>query len=145
MVALTFKHCGTRLESIIWGLFCVFLNYRSELAKIWRQDTETIHDHKKMQLRSAIVGCNGRMVFGAYFQLVFSTDLAHFLYSRSTIHPHTFCLDLILLRNLLQLVLLYKISPHKYLMFRTYFPHIVLESRSQFWICHAVMIQLTWC
>ena len=89
------SYSGTRLESII--LFFVFcsrvylLNYRSEVAQVWRQDTDTIHDHnhtKKMQVQSAIMGRNGRVVLGAYFQMVFSTDLAHFVYSRPTIH-HT--------------------------------------------------------
>ena len=45
------------------------------------------------------VGRNGKVVLGAYFQMVFSTDLAHFLVYNSS---HTFCLDLILLCNLLQ-------------------------------------------
>ena len=68
----------------IFGLFCVydyFLDYRSELAQIWRQDTDTIHDHRhtpkniSTQVRSAIMGRNGRVVLGAYFQnLVFRTD-----------------------------------------------------------------------
>ena len=48
------------------------LNYRSELAQ---QDTDTIHDHNhtkkiSMQVRSAIMGRNGRVVWGAYFQMV---------------------------------------------------------------------------
>ena len=90
-------YSGTKLESIIL-FFCFFLcshvyllNYRSEVAQVWRQDTDTIHDHnhtKKMQVRSVIMGRNGRVVLGAYFQMVFSTDLAHFVYSRPTIH-HT--------------------------------------------------------
>ena len=44
---------------------------RSELAQIWRQDTDTIHDHNhtkkniSMQVRPAIMGRNGRVVLGA--------------------------------------------------------------------------------
>ena len=71
----------------------------TELAQIWRQDTDTINDqqsYQKIYMRSAIMGRNGRVVLGAYFQMVFSTDSAHFLY------PKSFCLDLILLCNLLQ-------------------------------------------
>ena len=51
-------------------------------------------------------------------------------------------------------VLWYKVSPHKCQQklgfsdvqkcLRVYFPQI-LESRSQVWVCHAVMIQLTMC
>ena len=46
-------------------------NYRSELAQIWRQDTDTIHNHNhtkkkiSMQARAAIMGRNGRVVLGA--------------------------------------------------------------------------------
>ena len=48
--------------------------------------TITITPKKKkkkisMQVRPAIMGRNGRVVLGAYFQIVFRTDLAHFLYS----------------------------------------------------------------
>ena len=66
------------------------LNYRSELVQIWRQDTDTIHDHyhtpppppppqkkkkkNSTQVRSAIMGRNGRVVLGAHFQMVFRTD-----------------------------------------------------------------------
>ena len=47
------------------------LNYRSELAQIWREDTDTIHDHnhtqkkKSMQVQPAIMGRNGRVVLEA--------------------------------------------------------------------------------
>ena len=51
-----------------------------------------------MQVQSTIMGRNGGVVLRAYFQMVFSTDLEHFIYPRSTIHR----LDLILLCNLLQ-------------------------------------------
>ena len=57
----------------------MLLNYRSELAQIWRQDTDTIHDHKYKASAVCNMGCNGRVVWGAYFQMVFRTDLAHFL------------------------------------------------------------------
>ena len=70
-------YSGTRLESKLLVFFgfsvcshVYLLNYRSELAQIWRQDTDTIHDHihtKKnisMQVRSAIMGRNGRVVLG---------------------------------------------------------------------------------
>ena len=79
-------HSGTRLECVFLDFsvcsHVYLLNYRSELAQIWRQDTDTIHDHchtpKKIstQVRSAIMGCNGRVVFGANFQMVFRTDVA---------------------------------------------------------------------
>ena len=60
--------------------------------------TITIPKKISMQLWSAIMGRNGRVVLGVHFQTVFSTDLAHFFNNSS----HTFCLDLILLCNLLQ-------------------------------------------
>ena len=63
-------------------LHVYLLNYRSELAQIWRQDTDTTIIPKIFH--SAIMGRNGRVVLGAYFQMVFSTDLAHFLYLRYT-------------------------------------------------------------
>ena len=72
------EYSGTRLESKLLVFFCFsvcshvyLLNYRSELAQIWRQDTDTIHDHNhtkkiiSMQVRSAIMGRNGRVVLGA--------------------------------------------------------------------------------
>ena len=71
-------YSGTRLESKLLVFFgfsvcshVYLLNYRSELAQIWRQDTDTIHDHNhtkkiiSMQVRSAIMGRNGRVVLGA--------------------------------------------------------------------------------
>ena len=74
-------HClysGTRLDSKLLVFFgfsvcshVYLLNYRSELAQIWRQDTDTIHDHNhtkkniSMQVRAAIMGRNGRVVLGA--------------------------------------------------------------------------------
>ena len=65
-------YSGTRLESKLLAFFVFsgvyLLNYRSELAQIWRQDTDTIHDPKKkisMQLRLAIMSRNGRVVLGA--------------------------------------------------------------------------------
>ena len=46
------EYSGTRLESklVVFFGFSVcshvyLLNYRSELAQIWRQDTDTIHNH----------------------------------------------------------------------------------------------------
>ena len=94
------------------------LNYRSELAQIWRQDTDTIYYHNhtpkniSTQVWSAIMGRNGGVVLGAYFQMVLRTDLAHFLYSRSSYNSsHTFCLDLIFVQP--SPVLWYKVSPHK--------------------------------
>ena len=81
MCAYTFLHVvysGTRLESKLLAFFVFsvcshvyLLNYRSELAQIWRQDTDTIHDHNhtkrniSVQVRPAIMGRNGRVVLGA--------------------------------------------------------------------------------
>ena len=48
----TYMYSGTRLESKLLVFFgfsvcshVYLLNYTSELAQIWRQDTDTIHDH----------------------------------------------------------------------------------------------------
>ena len=70
-------YSGTRLESKLLVFFCFsgcshvyLLNYRSELAQIWRQDTDN-HNHTKkkifflMQVRASIMGRNGRVVLGA--------------------------------------------------------------------------------
>ena len=73
------KYSGTRLESkllVFFGFsvcsYVYLLNYRSELAQIWRQNTDTIHDHNhtkkkkiSMQVQPAIMGCNGRVALGA--------------------------------------------------------------------------------
>ena len=68
-------YSGTRLESKLLAFFvfsvCThvyLLNYRSELAQIWRQDTDTIHDHNhtnKKNFNASIMGRNGRVVLGA--------------------------------------------------------------------------------
>ena len=49
-------YSGTRLESKLLLFFgfsvcshVYLLNYRSELAQIWRQDTDTIHDHNHIK------------------------------------------------------------------------------------------------
>ena len=76
--AFDILYSGTRLESKLLVFFgfsvcshVYLLNYRSELAQIWRQDTDTIHNHNhtkkiiSMQVRPAIIGCNGRVVLGA--------------------------------------------------------------------------------
>ena len=63
-------------EYIFW-FFCVYLLTGSNLEI---PSTITIIPKIIMLLRSAIMGRNGRVVLGAYFQMVFSADLAHFLF-----------------------------------------------------------------
>ena len=123
------------------------LNYRSELAQIWRQDTDTIHDHNhtkkniSMQVRPAIMGSNGRVVLGAYVQIVFwhiffthgLQFITHLQFGPDfTVQPSP--------------VLWYKVSPHKcqlklgFSLFSDvqkcleHIYPIILESWSQIWI-----------
>ena len=130
-------YSGTRLESklLVFLGFSVcshvyLLNYRSELAQIWRQDTDTIHNHnhtpKNISMQVAFYSWSTHLRFGPDF----------------TVQPSP--------------VLWYKVSPHKcqlklgFSLFSDvqkcleHIYPIILESWSQIWICHAVMIQLTW-
>ena len=92
-----------------------------------------------MQVWSTIMGRSSRVVWGAYFQMVFRTDLAHFLYS---IHSHTFSLDLILLCNLL----LQKLGFSLFSNVQNIFPlNIGGKVPNLDMSCSNVMIQLTWC
>ena len=62
-------YSGTRLESKLLVFFgfsvcshVYLLNYISELAQIWRQDTDTIHDHnhtKKKKINASAARNNG--------------------------------------------------------------------------------------
>ena len=159
-----YQYSGTRLDSKLLVFFgfsvcshVYLLNYRSELAQIWRQDTDTIHDHNhtkkiiSMQVRSVIMGRNGRgqkskLCLEQIWHIFFTHGLQFITHLRFgpdfTVQPSP--------------VLRYKVSPHKcqlkvgFSLFSDVqkclehsYP-IILESWSKIWICHAVMIQLTW-
>ena len=73
---------------------CIFLELQvrtgSNLETRYVQIPSTITIIPKkisLHMRSAIIiGCNGRVVLEGYFEMVFSTDLTHFLNPRSTIY-----------------------------------------------------------
>ena len=81
-----------------------------ELAQIWRQYTETIHDHyHDPKTKTSVVrnnGLYGGVVWGAYFLIVFRTDLAHIFFTQGLRFGPDFAVQP-------SPVLLYKVSPHK--------------------------------
>ena len=86
---------GTRLESIFLVFQCISLELQvrtgSNLETRYRYHPRSPKKNS-LQVRSAIMAV---MVGGILPKLmVFSTDLAHFLYQVYN-SPHTFCLDLI--------------------------------------------------
>ena len=158
-------YSGTRLESKLLVFFgfsvcshVYLLNYRSELAQIWRQDTDTIqnHNHTKkiisMQVRPAVMvgwfwGHKSKLCLEQIWHIFFTHGLQFITHLRFgpdfTVQPSP--------------VLWYKVSPHKcqlkvgFSLFSDvqkcleHIYPITLESWFQIWICHAVMIQLAWC
>ena len=118
------------------------LNYRSELAQIWRQDTDTIHDHNhikkniSMQVRPAIMGVmvgwfwghKSKLCLEQIWHIFFARGLQFIMHLRFgpdfTVQPSP--------------VLWYKVSPHKCQLKLGF----SLFSKCLEQICHAVMIQL---
>ena len=58
---------------LLFFSLCVHMHYTT--GQNWLKFGDKILIPSTMQVRSAIMGCNGRVVLGAYFQTVFSTDL----------------------------------------------------------------------
>ena len=89
---------------------------------------------KKVQVRSAIMGRNGRVVLGAYFQNGVYNRFGTFSLLNVYNSSHTFCLDLILLCNLLQCCGIRSVSPHKSQQKLGFSLYILLGAEKQYFM-----------